>query len=965
MRIELLRSTTIVVILAFSHVLSRPVIATDEDQIDFNRDVRPIFTQHCSACHGGVKQAADLSFVYEKSVRNVVEPGSADRSLLVQRISDEDEENRMPPSSHGRRLSSAEVSTIQKWIELGAPWERHWAYQVPKRASADVVALEAELKDWCHEPMDTLVVNRIRKAGMLPAEDEIPERWLRRVSLDLVGLPPETQFRERFLSELPQGEIAYRNAVDTLLASSSLGERWASVWFDQVRYADSFGYGEDSPRNVWKYRDWVIDAINSDMPYDEFTIKQIAGDLIPNRTLEDHLATAVHRLTQTNEEGGTDDEEFRTMAILDRVSTSWQTWQAMTFGCVQCHDHPYDPFEHRDYYRFAAFFNNTADCDLSDDWPLIDVPLNTTDYSRAGELDRERDLLTQSLWQARHKSVSDPSLWAPLKISHAKSSNATKVVVESSSKRDEYRTVGTISQSPAIVTELTFPADFNELTGLRITILPVDEKKALADAELGFVMSNIQARLVTPTDGANSEHPSAGVPLVFEDAIGDEPFPRYDPQDSIKSGKDGKSGYSAYPRMHHPRSVVLVLGNPVSLAAGAKLVVTVKYNVFELAAFPLVGRRGYFEASNDRRLTSQLNAPAHLEMTRRLSEIKMARSAIDSTTLPILNERPEHLKRPTHLFIRGAYLSKGDEVKPGVPQSLSDNSEQVTNRLELAKWLVRPENPLTARVAVNRMWARMFGIGLVSTEEDFGSTGESPSHPELLDDLAVRFRGDYGWSVKRLLRELALSHTYRQSSRIDPKLAEIDPKNRLLARGPRQALPAEMIRDQMLFASGLLSTKLHGEPTFPPLPDGVWKARRGTWNTPEPGKEERYRRSVYVHIKRSIPFPMLTTFDAPTRDFCNPQRLRSNTPLQPLMLLNDKSVIECAQSLAKLMTSSSQELHHQLRTGFVRTACRQPRSEEVSRLIRLYEQVASKSDRAVAMEAVASVLLNMDEVLTK
>lgn len=331
-----IRLTIIALAMIHSPIFEGSIAAQDNGSIDFNRDVRPIFKQHCAACHGGVKQAAELSFVY------------------------------------------------------------------------------AMLAEWCREPIDMLVLAKLNQEGLTPANDELPERWLRRVSLDLVGLPPPSELRERFLAELPDGEIAYRNAVDTLLASAAFGERWASVWFDQVRYADSRGYGEDSPRSVWKYRDWVIDALNRDMPYDEFTVKQIAGDLLPDPRLDDHVATAVHRLTQTNEEGGTDDEEFRTMAILDRVSTTWQTWQGVTFGCVQCHDHPYDPFEHRDYYRFAAFFNNTADCDLDDDWPLIDVPLDSNEYDRAGSLDREAKSLTESLWQKRYTAVSDAQSLAKL-----------------------------------------------------------------------------------------------------------------------------------------------------------------------------------------------------------------------------------------------------------------------------------------------------------------------------------------------------------------------------------------------------------------------------------------------------------------------------------------------------------------------------------------------------------------------
>lgn len=922
------------------------------EKINFNEHVRPIFTKHCTACHGGVKQAGALSLVYEESVGGVVAAGAPEDSYLLERVAETDDDMRMPPPEHGPPLSKTEVALIRRWIEQGANWSGHWAYEPPKSYPAPKVA-DA---DWPRQPFDHFVLAKLEQENIKPAPAERDDRWLRRVSLDLTGLPPTLEERAEFLTQIKQvGEQAYEDAVDRLLASPRFGERWASVWFDLVRYADSRGQGEDSPRDIWKYRDWVIDSFNRDLSYDQFTIKQLAGDLLPNRTIEDQIATSVHRLTHTNEEGGTDDEEFRVAAVLDRIHTTWQTWQATTMGCVQCHSHPYDPFRHEDYYRSMAFFNNTADVDLSDDWPTTNVPLNQDDYRRASDLDQEITARTQKLWQAKWHTTHQEVDWQPLRIAKAKSSNQTKVVIENKANHDEYHTVGTVSSGPQISVELPLGKQPIDLTGIRVSVLPLNPEQALPDAEVGFVMSHVKVSLREPG--------KKDVEIKIADIVGDEPHPYDDPMESLNP--ESRNGFGAYTRMHHQREVVLLPESPLKVSADATLVVKIHYRVFNLAAFSLVARRAYYSVSSDPRLTAVSESKSLREQAERLAQLRKQRDAIDSIATPVMVERPNHLARPSHLFVRGLFLTKDKPVLPGIPAALTAANPEVPDRLALAEWLVSEDNPLTARVAVNRFWARMFGIGIVATEEDFGSAGDPPSHPEMLDDLAIRFRDNYGWSVKKLLREIALSSTYRQSSRIRPELLEQDAANRLLARGPRHSLPAETLRDQFLLVSGLLSPKMHGPPVYPPLPPGVWKARRGKWSTAKPGDEDRYRRSVYTYVKRSVPFPMFASFDAPSRDACMPKRLRSNTPLQALMLLNDAAFVECSQAFAKLMIDHSDDIKQQISYGFLRATSREPRPEEVDRLVELYEASLASAGESGAMPAVAAVLLNLDEAITK
>ena len=918
--------------------------------VGFAADVRPIFNAHCSACHGGVREAGGLNLIDREAVLALVEPGDAEWSYLLDRVRDPDDDTRMPPAEHGPRLSAEELKTLTAWVEQGAAWETHWSFTAPTAPAVPDVSDPA----WCRGPVDRFVLAKLDAGGFAPNPPAEPDRWLRRVSLDLTGLPPTVAEREDFLEAVKaDGEFAYAAAVDRLLASPHFGERWASVWLDQVRYADSRGLGMDRPRTVWPYRDWVVGALNRDLPFDEFTVAQLAGDLLPGAEIESRVATAAHRLTQSNEEGGTDDERFRTEAVLDRVSTTWQVWQGLTMGCVQCHSHPYDPVRHDEFYRSLAFFNGTADRDLNDDHPTLAVPRDRADYDRAADLDARIAPLRRRVWEREAALLNDADVWRTPGDVTAEVAGSPGIVIEETDAGPTYRLTGTVARGTAVTLTGKLPDDLDALTAVKFTGLPVDLEAALKDAEWGFTVSHIEAH-VTPPGG----NPAA---VTFSEVLFDDPHPARDPKASLKA--EGASGVGPYSKMRRPRSAAFVLPKPLPVEPGSAIRVALKFDLFELAAFPLVARRGRVAVSGDDRF-QKLWWDAEMKAARdELHQLEQARRAIPAVKVPVMRPVEPTLARPTHRFERGNMLEKAEPVAPGVPATLPELGKDAPDRLAFARWLVDRRNPLTARVTVNRLWARLFGVGLVRTEEDFGSSGEPPSHPALLDHLAVDFAAD--WGVKRALRTMVLSATYRQSAATRPALLEADPDNRLLGRGPRRRLSAEALRDQALFAAGLLTERLHGPPARPPIPDGVWKPFSGEkWETAPVGAPDRYRRSLYTFVKRSIPHPLMASFDAPSREFCAARRPDSNTPVQALMTLNDAAFTEAAAALADRMTAAADAPRDRCRAGFLRVCGREPSDDELDALAGLWARLDALPDGPPPGEIVAGVLLNLDEALT-
>lgn len=938
-------------------------------EVDFSRDIRPLLNKHCTACHGGVKEAGDVSFIYRElalgkgeSGKTVIVPGNPDASEMIVRILSKDPDDVMPKPEHGPPLAKHEVDLLRQWIKEGAKWGEHWSFVPPQNHPLPEVKQSA----WPKRDLDRFILALLEKENLSPSKHATSEAWLRRASFDLIGLPPTIEELDAFENAAAENlDAAIAAETDRLLASPRFGERWASVWQDLARYADTSGYADDHRRKVWKYRDWLIKAFNRDMPFDQFTIEQIGGDLIPNATLEQKIAPTFHRLAQINNEGGTDDEEFRVAAVMDRMSTTWETWMGVSFGCVQCHSHPYDPIKHEEYFTFMEFFNQTLDADIEEDPPLMPVPLDEKDYELSNKLQNEIKESEKALFAVRDKMDVTSSWKHPSDIT----ATATKAIltIRKENGIPEFHADANAAAGAQYV--LNFDAPLQNLTALRLELIPRDPKTASHTPEWGAEIRKFQLQLV------DSSGKTSDVPL--HEVIADEAHPMFDPNGSLH----GKRGWGTYAKISKARHATFVLKSPLIIPDGSKLRVTILHGGAYLGSFPMVSRRGRLFVTDDMNWISHRDQPEVVEAIKSIEQAKQKLKVIPSTTVPQLVERdPEH-PRATHVFVRGNWLDKADFIKeantPKLFPPLKKEGPRAT-RLDLARWIASPENPLTARVAVNRFWLELFGTGIVPTPEDFGSAGEAPTHPELLDHLTLRFSGEMKWSVKSMLRELVTSAAYRQDSAVTDELAQRDADNRLIARGPRQRLTAEMMRDHALTAAGLISHKIGGEPIHPPLPPGVWQPFvKDTWNTPKVGDPQRYRRAVYIYYKRGLQYPLFGSFDAPLRDLCSKRRMVSNTPLQALTVLNDEAFHEASISLSKQM-SSAPDLDSRIALGYRTTTSRhisKDRTDELRDLHkRLTEQYRSNPDEMkkiaanaedAALAVLASVLLNLDESFTR
>ena len=942
--------------------------ATARAEIDFAREIRPMLNANCTACHGGVKEAAGVSFIYRdlalgkgKSGKLVIVPGNPDASEMIARVESADPDEIMPKPEHGPALAKHQIDLLRQWIKEGAKWGEHWSFVAPEKHPLPPVVKS----DWPIRELDHFILARLEAEKLAPSPTADPAQWLRRASFDLIGLPPAIEeldaFQQAAATNLP---AAIEAATDRLLASPRFGERWASVWMDLARYADSVGYADDGRREVWKYRDWLIDAFNRDLTFDQFTIEQIAGDLIPDATLDQKIATTFNRLNQVNSEGGTDDEEFRVTAVIDRMNTTWEAWLGVSFGCVQCHSHPYDPIRHQEFYNFMEFFNQSADADLIEDLPKLDVPLDKARYAESNALQNQILSAEKTLHEIR-AHIDSATTWHPAKSMTAEAKKAKLGIIEQDGI-EEFRADPNVAAGAEYM--LTFPTELKTVTALRLELLPLDEKKAIHTPEWGGIIRHILLEVIDASGKATS------VPL--HEVVADEAHSLFDPNGSIK-GKE--RAWGTYSKIFTPRHATVVLAAPLSLAPGSRLRVTLKNGYIYLASFPMVAKRGRIALTDQPDWIRHRTQP---DVTAAWQMIETARGKlgkIPSTTTPVMVERDPAFPRATHLFVRGNWLDKGELVKsgdtPAIFPPLQKSSARAT-RLDLARWIASPLNPLTARVAVNRLWLELFGTGIVPTPEDFGSAGERPTHPELLDYLAVRFSTDMKWSVKSMLRELVTSATYRQDSTVPAALVERDGGNRLLARGPRQRLTAEMMRDHSLSTAGLISYQLGGPPVHPPLPPGVWKPfTKDEWNTPEPGNPERYRRAVYVYFKRSLLYPLFSSFDVPPRDLSSKRRLVSNTPLQALTVLNDAAFHEAATAISRRMYEAApDDLDARIAFGYRLVTSRQITPDRTSELRRIYQKLIGEYKAApdtmkdladtpenAALAIVASVLLNLDE----
>ncbi|WLD14288.1 DUF1553 domain-containing protein [Planctellipticum variicoloris] len=1123
------------------------------DPLDYNRDIKPILSNNCFQCHGpdaaerkggtdGLRLDTAEGATADQGGSFAIVPRHPEQSALVARVLSRDPDEVMPPAATGKKLTEREKELLERWVREGGAYATHWSYAAPVRPAIPAV----KNAKWPRNDIDRFLLARLEREGLQPMPEADKATLIRRVSLDLTGLPPTIAEVDAFLQD--ESQNAYEKLVDRLLEKPAYGEHWAHQWLDLARYADSAGYADDPPRTIWLYRDYVIKAFNENKPFDQFTVEQIAGDLLPSPTNDQLIATAFHRNTLTNSEGGTNDEEFRNVAIVDRVNTTMAVWMGTTIACAQCHSHKYDPLSQEEFFKLFAFFNHSEDADRRDESPLLSIFTPEQQQQRqaweaeiAG-LQQTLQTLTPELaieqqkWMER---LSAEFTWIGLIPSQAKRESGKPIeinsdaVVSASEKADTdvYRLElpaleGTLRALKLETASNSGLAGGNfVLTGVKVNLVPPggtaaigryvrvelpgkqrilhlaevqafrgDENLALkgqasqsstdfggdagrgidgntdgdyaknsvthcaitddpwwevdlkADQPLeriviwnrtdgdtesrikGFKVSVLNAARETIWQQMVDEIPNpqqalsvSGVrEVAFTSAIADYMQPGFNAQEVLKNDKPAEKGWAVGGAIDAPHVLTLLTSTPVSVPAGATLQVTLeqqsKHAGHLLGSFRLsvtdderAGERAATPAAVLHAITARSEAdrtaeeraaitkqflavtPALATQRSRVAELQKSLNDMPPVTVPIMRDLPADKHRVTKLQHRGNFMDLGQEVSEGTPAVFpSPPAGEPLNRLALAKWLVTEQNPLTARVIANRYWESIFGTGIVATSEEFGSQGDQPSHPELLDWLATELHAMH-WDLKAFVKQIVTSAAYRQSSRVTPELVQLDPDNRLLARGPRFRMSAEMIRDQALAVSGLLSHKLYGPPVKPPQPSLGLSAAFGSgidWQTS--GGEDKYRRGLYTTWRRSSPYPSMATFDAPNRETCTLRRVRTNTPLQALVTLNDPVYIEASQALARLaLAEGGATTEERMRFAFRRCTSREPHPAELARLVRLHDETAAgfrdHPDLAMKMateplgpspagvdvvdlaawSVVGNVLLNLDEMLMK
>ena len=1114
-----------------------------EEPVDFNRDIRPLLFANCILCHGPDEEerAADLRLDTAEGASEdlggyaAIVAGDAEASEIIARITTDDEDIRMPPPEHAGALSEQDVALLKRWINEGAKYAKHWSYEPPTFNGLP----EVRDRSWPLNEIDYFVLAKLEQTGWSPAVAADRLALARRVAIDLTGLPPTWDEAQAFVND--QSSDAYERFVDAQLSKPAFGERWARVWLDLARYADSAGYADDPPRTIWAFRDYVIRSLNENKPFDQFTIEQIAGDLLDSPSEDQLVATAFHRNTLTNNEGGTNDEEFRNVAIVDRVNTTMAVWMGTTMACAQCHTHKYDPITQEEYFRFFALFNSTEDADRRNESPTIEL-YSQAQKNRRKEIQQRRielreildkqtpeldaglgewlaELGAEPTWQltppteaaSKHRSLAiEDEGW--IAADGSKENNTayrveipttdasiTGIQIEIPAEQRDNFVLSRVSaewkkpeqaKTEARFVRLTNPGKnkfvhvaeievFSEGVNVapqgKATQSSVDfggppervidgnsdgdfqkgsvnhtkqETSPWVEIDLGKSLpidriviwnrtdngASIQKRL----DGFQVEALSEDREVVWENTPKLKGKPKYTlnvegfevpfaaafadfeqsgfPASSVIAAKpDPKKGWAVAPQTGKPHRLTLVLKRPLKRGPG-KLVVRLDHQSvhaqhlldrFRIVTTGDASLAKWSSVPDAVRKLVKLDADTWNLEQRGVVEkhyrsiaplLKPQRDELQSiekefasikpmTTVPVLRELAK--RRTTNIQLRGNYQSKGEEVSRGTPAVFHPIGNDDPTRLDLANWLIDSENPMTARVIANRHWEQFFGIGIVETSEEFGSQGEPPSHPELLDWLAIELQTS-GWDLKRLIKLMVMSATYRQSSVTSVAIRSTDPFNRMLARGPRFRVSAEMVRDQALFISGLLSEKMYGPPVKPMQPALGLKAAFGSatdWQTSK--GEDRYRRGIYTTWRRSSPYPSMAQFDAPNREVCTVRRIRTNTPLQALVTLNDPVYVEAAQALARQMIAASPDPVHRIEHAFRRALIRNPSEAEIDRLLTLANQAAATFAESpneamkmandplgglaedadvvdhAAWTVVANVILNLDELLMK
>lgn len=1006
--------------------------------INFNRDIRPILSQNCFQCHGpdeatrlgGVRfDLRDKAIAPADSGAKAIVPGKPAESELVKRILHKDPEERMPPAKSGKSLTAAQIDLLQRWIAEGADYAGHWAFAAPKRPALPAVKNAA----WVKSPLDHFILARLEAEGLAPSPEAAKETLIRRVTLDLTGLPPTPAEIDAFLADTsPQ---AYERVVDRLLESPRYGERMAMPWLDMARYADSNGYQTDGSRVMWKWREWVIGAYNRNLPFDQFTIEQLAGDMLENPTQSQLIATGFNRNHRLTGEGGSIAEEWRVETVIDRVETTGTTWLALTFNCCRCHDHKFDPVTQKEFYQLFSIFNNVPESGMAgpdgkNTDPILKVPATDQEAESTkweAELKQAEARLAaaaktssarMAAWEKEFlaKRGEKPAVWTPFEPKGVKSLGGAKLT-----KQPDASWLAS-GKNPAHDTYVVSgPITAGKFSGVLLETFP---DASLPNQSLGrypngnYVLSAVELE-ITPPQGAAIVGRIARVDADYSQ-------PMWDIAQLLdENPSNGWAINGPDPDKRVPRKAMFVLNRAIDVPAGSTLTIRLKHEAidrhnigrFRLSTSsvdaPLVQLQGMGQPpesvltalglasekrSAEQKAELEKYYQAHFDLEMRAAEeavatAKKSLAEVQSsfTTTMIMRELPK--PRDAFLLIRGQYDRRGEKVTAGLPAvfpQLAAGSKP--DRLGLARWIVSPENPLTARVWVNRAWEKYFGAGLVRTTENFGSQAEFPSHPELLDWLATEFVR-IGWDMKAMQKQIVMSAAYRQSSRVTPQLQERDPENRLLARGPRFRLSGEVVRDQALAASGLLIEKLGGPSVRPYMPQGVWDETSvyGDLRNYQPEKGPGlYRRTMYTIWKRTAAPPTLLLFDAPTREICTVKRSRTNTPLQALALLNEVTFVEAARKLGeRMIREGGATPETRLTFGFRAVVGRKPSADELqvltagltSDLARyrkspeeaqklLSQGMATAPDGIDSAELAAytlagNVLLNLDEVVTR
>lgn len=935
-----------------------------DEQVRFNRDIRPILSDKCFQCHGpdSATRQAGLRLDEEAGLKSTLISGDSAASEMVARITHSDAELKMPPADSGRSLTSNEISLLTRWIEEGARWEQHWAFTPPIRA----VPSESRLANWIKNPIDSFVLKQLEQSNLQPSPEAVKSTLLRRVTFDLTGLPPTKAEIDNFHSD--DSPNAYERVVDRLLDSPRYGERMATEWLDASRYADSHGYSLDRRRVMWPWRDWVISAFQRNLPYDEFVVEQIAGDLLPNATISQQVATGFNRNHPIQSEGGVINEEYRVETVVDRVETTASVFLGLTLGCARCHDHKYDSISQKEFYEFYAFFNNLPETahvgnrDNDVDAPFIDAPTDRQ-ASKIKELETKIPIARELSEKSLQGEPTDPvdTVWFDDQLP------------------DAARPFGN-GDGPQEFRWVEGP-DHPVLSGERSSMRTCEERgqhgfEGASPFPIGDEAELFVSVFIDPN------HPPQEIMLQWKGG-GTWEHRAYWGENLIDWGQNDTPSRRAMGPLPEPGKWIRlnVKATDVGLAKGSSI---------DGWALTQHGGTVYWDLAG---VKSIPETPEQIQLKNLENELKNIRDARPRVMVMDEMETP----RRTVILTRGQYDQPSDIiVKPRIPKVIGvlpeiEDSEKQANRLDLAHWLVSTENPLTARVAVNRFWQMYFGEGLVLTPEDFGAQGALPSHPQLLDWLATEFI-ESGWDIKALQKKIVMSATYRQSSHLRPELLEQDPNNRLLARGPRFRLSAEMIRDQALFVSGLLVDQIGGPSVRPYQPPGLWDdvVYGNVPRFQQDHGDKLYRRSLYTYWKRSVPPPNLQVFDAPSREACVLKRSQTNTPLAALVLMNDPTFVEASRKLSELTLQSVQGADlERLSWMFQRTTSRLPTERELELLMltlnkahnryrenpELALQLMQVGESAYDMDlptieiaaftTIANALLNTDEVITK